>query len=75
MRGGWRDMWLHPTVELAIGCVLLVLSAGFWLSANAGPIWSTRHWQALGCRCHPRPVFRRASLEAQASHALAALGD
>ena len=44
MRGGWRDMWLHPTVELAIGCVLLVLSAGFWLSANAGPIWSTRHW-------------------------------
>ena len=41
------NTWLHPTVELWLGCILLVLTAGFWISA-ARPIWDVHVWDTLG---------------------------
>ena len=37
------DTWLYPTVELWLGCIILVLSASFWISA-AHPIWDVHEW-------------------------------
>jgi hypothetical protein len=35
---GRLDAWLDPGLELFTGCVVLVLSAGFWINP-AHPIW------------------------------------
>jgi hypothetical protein len=49
--------WLPAEFELIIGCILLVLSAGFW--NNAGPVLSTKHWPwTLGAILGPWFVYR-----------------
>src|SRR4051794_25443460 len=35
---GRLDSWLEPSLELAGGCIVLVLSAGFWIEPSQ-PIW------------------------------------
>jgi hypothetical protein len=40
---GRLDAWLDPTVELWAGCIILVLSAGFWINA-ARPVWELHDW-------------------------------
>ena len=49
------DAWPNPTVELWFGCIILVLSAGFWTSAGADANrWSTIVAAILG----PLLVYR-----------------
>lgn len=58
-RHRWRDVWLPPEIELITGCILLVLSAGFWMSADAGPIGSLKHWPwTVGAVLGPWFVYR-----------------
>ena len=53
------DSWLPPTVELWVGCIILVLSASFWISEDAGPIWDLKHWPTiLGAILGPLLVYR-----------------
>jgi hypothetical protein len=55
----WRDAWLPPQLEVITGCILLVLSAGFWNSADAGSIWSLKHWPwTVGAILGPWFVYR-----------------
>jgi hypothetical protein len=37
-----HDLWLAPGVELVVGCVLLVLSWG-WFWESTGAVWHTWH--------------------------------
>lgn len=39
---GRLDEWAPPVVELWAGCIILVLSAGFWIRA-AHPVWDPHH--------------------------------
>jgi hypothetical protein len=38
MKRTWYDLWLDEGDELAVGCILLVLS-GWWWFDSRGPIW------------------------------------
>lgn len=56
---GGRDAWLPPTAELVVGCIILVLSASFWTSADAGAIWDVHHWRTnVGAILGPWFVYR-----------------
>lgn len=53
------DSWVPPAIELWLGCIILVGSASFWISADAGPIWDLEHWPTnLGAILGPLLVYR-----------------
>jgi hypothetical protein len=53
------DLWLPPSVEVVVGCVVLVLSAGFWNSRDAGAVWDLKHWPwTVGAILGPWFVYR-----------------
>jgi hypothetical protein len=56
---GHLDTWMDPVVELWVACILLVLTASFWNSADAGPIWDVKHWPTnLGAILGPLLIYR-----------------
>ena len=55
---GRLDAWVEPVVELWAGCILLVLSASFWIGA-AHAIWNPHHLPAtVGAFVGPLLVYR-----------------
>ena len=55
---GRLDDWLEPVLELWAGCIILILSASFWISP-ARPVWDLQAWPAtVGALLGPLLVYR-----------------
>ena len=52
---GRLDAWPNPTIEVWVGCIILVLSSGFWTSAGAD---ANRWPTVIGAILGPLLVYR-----------------